>query len=462
MNITLRWWHRLLSQHSNDGPNSQWRDLLYRSTSSAFLVSVSGAGLGFITHLVLARLIGKAEYGIYALMLSWVSLLATVSQAGQDANVVRFLPTYLISSQWGKVRGLRNGIGLLVLGSSTTIAIIGCIVVHFVGGRRTPEWRETFYIGLAMLPILTQLQQSGAMHRAFKRAVASNAYTVIARPAILLALLAIIVALSAKLDAPIAAGVSAIAALLALALSAWHVTRAWPGAGRHATAEYDISRWARTGMQLSFLSIVMVAGNRLDVLILGGLLGASDVGPYYAAVQIASLTLYAGQAVNVILAPLIAERYDAGDIRGLQAVAYRATRISVLGALATAICAALAGRWLLKAFGPGFETAYVPLLILLTGYCITSGFGEVGFLLSMTRYQAQTSLFVIVGVVANISIEVSLVPHLGPTGAALGAIGSLAVWRGLSLRFAIRHLGVNPAIFHKPLAGEGRPEHERG
>lgn len=441
----------------NNGSDSEWRGLLYRGTSRAFLVSVCGAGLGFIAHLAVARLIGKADYGIYALMLSWVSLLATVAQAGQDTNVVRFLPTYVIKDEWGKAKGLRRGIGLLVLGISTAMAAAGCLFVDLVGARQSEAWRATFYIGLAMLPILTQLQQSGAMHRAFKRAVGSNVYTVIVRPMAMLALLAVLDVTLGRLDAPIAAGASAVAALVALAISAWHLTRDWPTAGRDAPPKYEISRWARVGAQLSFLSIVIVAGNRLDVLILGALLGTGDLGPYYAAVQIAGLALYAGQAVNVILAPLIAERYDAGDMQGLQAVSNRATRISFLGALMAAVCCALAGRWVLGAFGPGFETAYIPLLLLLLGYCVTSGFGEVGFLLSMTRYQRQVSLFVLVGIAANVAIAVTLVPRWGPTGAALGAIASLTIWRGLSLRFAIRHLHVNPAIFHRPAVhGAGR------
>lgn len=149
--------------------------LLHRGAAQALLVSIVGAALGLAAHVFVARLIGKTDYGVYALMLSWIMILSVVAQVGQDSNVVRFLPTYMLRGEWGKARGLRRSIGWLVLGISVVIALAGCAVVAIVGRHQSLSWRATFYIGFALLPVLTQLQQSGAMHRAFKRAASANA-----------------------------------------------------------------------------------------------------------------------------------------------------------------------------------------------------------------------------------------------------------------------------------------------
>jgi O-antigen/teichoic acid export membrane protein len=98
-------------------------------------------------------------------------------------------------------------------------------------------------------------------------------------------------------------------------------------------------------------------------------------------------------------------------------------------------------------FGHEFDTAYVPLLILLAGYCASTCFGEVGFMLSMTRYQKQASVFVLVGIAANCIAAVLLVPRLGATGAAIGASLSLFIWRGLAWRFVTARLGIEPSVF---------------
>src|SRR6185312_3247985 len=143
---------------------ADWRRLLSRGAVGALVVSVAGAAVGFGAHVFIARLVGKADYGTYALMLSWVSVLAVVAQAGQDNNVVRFLPGYVLRGEWGKARGLHRNIGWLVFASSAVVAVCGCAVVAWVGRDHDLGWQTTFYIGFAMLPALTQLQQSGAMH----------------------------------------------------------------------------------------------------------------------------------------------------------------------------------------------------------------------------------------------------------------------------------------------------------
>src|SRR5215468_4835845 len=109
-------------------PASSFRYIL-SGAAGAFAVQVLGAGLGVASHLFIARILGQAPYGTYALMLSWVSLLAAVSQIGQDVAVVRFLPIYLATHQWGLIKGLRRGIGSLVFVISSIVALCGCMLV---------------------------------------------------------------------------------------------------------------------------------------------------------------------------------------------------------------------------------------------------------------------------------------------------------------------------------------------
>lgn len=429
------------------GDDVEWRRLLHRGASGAFVVSVAGTALGFAAHVFVARVAGKADYGVYALMLSWVSVLAVFAQAGQDFNVVRFLPTYVASEEWGKARGLRRGIGLLVLGISVAIALVGSAVIHFVGAHHSREWRETFYIGFAMLPVLTELQQSGAVHRAFKRAAAAGMYTVVVRPVILIALLGVVVTGFGRVDAPLAAAASAVATVAALAASAWHLSKAWPLSVRHVRAEYEFHAWVRMGLNLSVFAVVWAVGNRVDVLILGGLMGTADVGPYYAAVQIAGICAYTLNAVNVIFGPMVAERYDAGDLAGLQRIARRASRLSLVGAVVSGALIAVVGYWLLGLFGRGFESAYVPLLILVSGCCVTAGLGPVDSLLALTRFQKLVSLIVLLGVVVNGVVAAMLIPRLGAIGAAIAWSLSLVVWRFLAFRYGVIHLGINISAF---------------
>ena len=420
--------------------------ILRKGTSLTLVVLVSGAGISMLAHLFIARVIGQAEYGVYALMLSWTGVLAVVAQMGQDASVVRFLPTYVAYGQWGEARGLRRAIGTWVFLAAVAIGVLGCAWVYASRSAHSAGWSATFYIGFATLPLTTLLDQSSAFLRALKHAAASTVYSSVVRKLALIVVLGVAVLAGARADAPLAALATALAMPVALAASAWHLRHKWPAEAKLTIPSYTVRPWLLMGGKMGTMSIVIVAGRWLDVLILGAMVQPSALGAYYAAVQIAALAWYGANAANVILGPMLAERYDAKDHAGLEAVAQRAAWYAFLVALACVVLFALVGRWALGLFGSGFEAAYLPMLILLLAYCIAGALGDAPLVLSMTRYQLAGSLFSAAGVAANCIVAILLIPRFGAVGAAFGALSSQCVWRALSLWFAITRLHVNPSI----------------
>lgn len=421
---------------------------LRKGTAGAFGVQVCGAGLGLIAHFVVARLLGAEQYGAYALTLTWISLLTVPALLGQDTSVVRFLPAYCHHGAWDKAKGLRRSVSLMVLIVSLVIAVLGALIVYQIRARLGATLEHTLLAGFMLLPVLTQLQLSGALHQALKRAGSSYSFNIILRPILLLGLIfTLTLALHERLSAALVMLASTLAALIALAASAWSLGGVWPATAAKVRAHYDIRSWFVVGSQLLLLSLIVIAGTRLGVLMLGALGGTEKVGPYYAGVQLAGLGLYGLQAVNTILAPMIAERYSANDSAGLEAVSRKAARLGFGLALLMSVALTLTGYRLLGLFGAEFTTAYGPMLVLLLGYCISTSLGEVGFLLSMTDYQKQVTGFVGVGVIINLLLSILLIPHMGMYGAAIATAVGLIVWRGFALVFVIKRMRLNPTIF---------------
>lgn len=432
---------------AEQGEDASVRRLFYRGTAGAFLVQVGGAGLGMLAQFIVARLLGAEQYGAYALTLSWVSTISVFALLGQDTSVVKFLPVYAQSGDWRRAFGLRRGISAMILVSSLTIAVGGSVIVYLVPQRINPTLQRSLWTGFVLLPVLTQLQLSGALHRALKRAISSGVFNNILRPLLLIVLVLVTwFGLGDYLNAPLALGGSVCAAFMSLVVSSVLLVRIWPENARGVEPTYEWRRWSTVGLQLSLLSIIVIAGNRLDVLIFGALAGSREVGPYYVAVQMAGFALYALQATNVVLAPLIAERYSVRDLRGLQLAARRAARIGFGVAVLASTFFALTGHWLLGFFGPEYPAAYGALLVLLLGYCISTSFGEVGFMMSMTEYQKQAAVFVAFGVGINCVVSWLLIPRFGMLGAACGAALSIITWRGLAMHFVITRMKINPSV----------------
>jgi len=420
--------------------------LLRRGASGALLVQVGGAGFSLIVNVLLARLVGKSQYGIYAYAMSWVSVLVVLALLGQSSSVVRFVPVYLHRKEWGTLRGLRRGASGIVLAGSIAIMLAGAALVLALHDRMGSATLQTMLASFLLLPLLAQLGLNGGFFRGYKQAVSSGAYNSLVRPIFLIALVLVLaLPLGLRLDAAGIMLANVVAALAAVACSEWHLSRAWPVAAKHIKPSYEPRAWFKLGRQLFLLAAIGIVSNRVDVLILGGFAGADVVGPYYAAVRLAAIAAYGLTAVNTILAPMIAESYATEDHATMAKLVHHAAKLTFI--VTAAVALAVAGYWVLGLFGKGFaEAAYVPLLIILAGQCVAAMSGPTGFLMTMTRYERQASWFMALAAALNVVFSVALIPLFGLIGAALAtAFGSVA-WNVSGLAFVRSRLGVNPTV----------------
>ncbi len=424
---------------------------MYRGASGAFLVQVGGAGLGLVVHIVLARYLGLEQYGVYTLALSWVSVFSVLALFGQGTSLLRLIPGYVHHGQWSELRGLRTRTSQIALLTSVVISLVGVLVIYLLRARLGETMVLTFSASLLLLPILVQLQVSSAFLQGFKRAASSGAFNSLLRPAAFLLLVLVFpVIFGRRLDAPSAMFATVIAVCIAAGFAVIYLRRAWPDKAKQAEPSHKTRAWLRLGRQMFFLSVIGIVLNRVDVLVLGGLAGAEEVGPYYAAVQLAAMVLYGLNAVNTILAPMIAECYAAGDHATLGKLVHRAAWVIFIVTVVIALALAIAGRWVLELFGNGFSVAYLPLLIILGGQCVNAATGPVGFLMTMTRFESQAPLIFGGGAVLNVLLSILLIPVLGIIGAAIATAVAMVAWNLCAFVFVRRRLGVNPTIF--PLA----------
>ncbi|HEX5951843.1 MAG TPA: oligosaccharide flippase family protein [Rhodanobacteraceae bacterium] len=428
--------------------------LLRRGASGALLVQVGGAGFSLIVNVLLARLVGKSQYGIYAYAMSWVSVLVVLALLGQSSSVVRFVPVYLHRKEWDTLRGLRRGASGIVLAGSVVIMLVGAAVVFALRNRMGDATLQTMLAGFLLLPLLAQLGLNGGFFRGYKRAVSAGAYNSLVRPVFFIALvLALALPLGLRLTARDIMLANVIAALAAVGCSEWQLSRGWPAAAKRVKPSYDSRAWFRLGRQLFLLAAIGIVSNRVDVLILGGFAGADEVGPYYAAVRLAAIAAYGLTAVNTILAPMIAESYAVEDHATVAKLVHHAAKLTFVVTVTVGIGIAVAGYWVLGLFGKGFaEAAFIPLLIILAGQCISAAAGPVGFLMTMTRYERQASWFMALAATLNIVLSVALIPLFGLVGAAIASAAGIVAWNLSGLLFVRSRLDVNPTVL--PLPGK--------
>jgi O-antigen/teichoic acid export membrane protein len=181
---------------------------------------------------------------------------------------------------------------------------------------------------------------------------------------------------------------------------------------------------------------------RLDVAILGALVGPGTLGVYAVASKYAELLRLPGLAVTYVLYPRLAARDREDAARAVASLLPPALVLTALAALPLAAAVPL----LPYVYGPAFAGAMLPAYILLFGLVGEGVAGLVSAYLYGVGRPGANSLALGVSVVMTIVLDVMLIPRYHVIGAAAAsAVAYLTSSAALVVcYFVVRKLGSRP------------------
>ena len=121
---------KLLHEHLNQfylnkitGPSIA--AVLIRGASSAFIVKIIGTGLMFVSHMIMARILGAASYGNFAYAMTWLTVLALFGNLGLDNASLRFVAEYNGTQKWRLMKGFLKRSIQISSGVSILLTVCG-------------------------------------------------------------------------------------------------------------------------------------------------------------------------------------------------------------------------------------------------------------------------------------------------------------------------------------------------
>lgn len=416
------------------------RGRLARASLGSFLLKGIGTVIAFGYSLLLARLLGVAQYGIYEFVVAWVALLAVPSVFGFDKVLLRVLPAAAVDGDWGEARGLMRWTTIAVAGGSLVVAAVaGGLAWRGAGATPWP-----FLIGCAALPLFAlSILWEGAL-RGLHRIVEGQMPITIVRPLIAAAVAALlIVALGAPARAETALLSLAAGALVAAATSAFLYRLRAPRELRRATASYRPRRWVSIGAPIMVMTGMAIANNRIGTIALGTLGSAEAAGVFAVLGRASELIPFALVAVNAAVAPAFSELHAAGDRDRLQRVVTRSARLTFALAAPIALGLWFFGEAFLQLYGGAFVEGSLALRILVAAQLVNITMGPAGVLLVMTGHERVATAGFALAVAINAALCFALVPSAGVVGAAIAATASIVVWNVALAVLAVRLVGVH-------------------
>ncbi len=403
----------------------------------AFTVRIFSAAIAFVSQIILARMMGEFEYGIFVFVWVLVILFGSLSCVGFHSVVIRFLPEYQAAAALDEIRGVTTTVRVFALTSATTVAVVGLLGLWLFGAHVETYYLFPLYLGLFTLPMISLGDVMDGTSRAHGWALSAMSPTFIIRPLLVLVFMVLAVSAGAAHTAQTAM-VAAMAAAYVTTVSQFLVlTYRLRSRYVEGPRRIELGRWLKVSIPIFLVDGFGFLLTNSDVVIVGLYLDPDDVAIYFAAAKTMALVHFVMFAVKAAAGPRVSNAM-ARDRRQLAAIAIESARWAFWPSLLVGALVLLAGPFLLSLFGPAFVTG-MPLMMILFGGILAKAFvGPAETLLTMAGQQTLCVILYAGALVANIALNLSLIPLLGLTGAALATAGAMFV-EAMLLHIAVRH-----------------------
>lgn len=414
-------------------------------------IVVSGV-LSLAVVIAVTRGLGPIGSGVFFQLVALFSILASLSELGAPAGLVRTIPRYQTFGRTGDVRGAVT-VALWPVGILSSLIAVALVLlaprVTVLLGLDTAHGSSYLRAIAPFLPLAALSSVTLAATRGFGTMVTYVWLENIAKPALRPVL--ILVAMASGLG-PMAALVAwAVPSALMLPVAALamvtllrHSEQAVSSGTERMPLRALASEFWRFAAPRGLASIFQVAILWLDVILVGSLRSTEEAGVYAAVSRLVAVGVFAIEGVRLAIAPQVSAALARQDGEGAQLL-YRVGTWWLVGvSWPLYLTLAIFAPFVLRIFGSEFERGAPALLIVSLAMLVGVGTGNVSVVLLMGGKSVWNLANTAAALFVNVLLNILLIPVLGMSGAALAWAASLLVNNVVPLWQVRRSLHLDP------------------
>lgn len=391
---------------------------LIEGAIGTFGLRITYTGLTFIISILLARILGASEFGVYNYVLTWASLLAIPGTFGLSDLLVREIAIYKNQSSWDLMKGMLLWSDRLVFVISVGISLLAVSIVWHWKIVTDREMLIAFSLAMISVPMASLRDLRRGAIRGLDRILLGFLPEMLFSP-----LMQVVLTISAYLflksnfNASWVIGIYDFATIATLSIAAIFLNRNLPNAVKEAIPDYEVKKWLKSALPFMWLIGIYFINSRIDVLMLGSLESVEAAGIYVPVNRAGQLITFVLMAVSSTLSPTVASLYADGQLKHLQDVVSQSARGVFIASSLLTMMMIVGGYWYLLLFGSEFISGQTALNISCIGQAIYNWTGLSGVVLSMTGNERYMTISGSVSTLINIVLNALLIPQWGIEGA---------------------------------------------
>ena len=415
-----------------------------------FSLRIAAAGCAYLAQVLMARMMGGEEYGIFATVWVWIAILGHTATLGLAQGACRFLPVERARGHLDAVRGFLRGGALASMAGGLGLALAGLAVAEIQHDILDGPYGGPILVAVLVVPLFAFQDYLEGVARSQGWPMLAIAPPYLLRQGMIMAGMIGAVLFGAPAHAWVAIActlaATGIAATIQGVLLLARLRRHLPAGPRRTRWKI----WLTACLPIAAGELATSAFGFVDVVLLGFLAPPTSVGLYFAATRIQQFVVFVSYAASAATAQRFAAARAEGDEAGLASLVRSQARWTFLGTALVGLGVLAAAPILLGLFGSDFHDSLPVLAILVAGGVAASLFGPGEDILIMLGGERLCVAITLAMLVLAVLLCLALIPWLGITGAALAMAGATAL-RGLAMAVGARAVhGIATPAFSRP------------
>jgi O-antigen/teichoic acid export membrane protein len=402
---------------------SLW-SFLWNGAAWAFLFRVLFSFFGFVSGVLLTKLLPVADVGSYFLLISAVSIVSAVALFGLNLSLVPLVVDAVREGGKGRVLGVAIDSFLLVVIFSIVVSGVFLFVYYervllFFGGHGV--WFVFLLWGMVVCGSL--MNAVVEIYRGLRDIFLASFFAFFPGFFFVLFLLAYWFFLGSG-DLVSVIKLSILSVLVSCLISWVVLFRVLRG----GVWDTQVVRILKISAPLWVTNLMLVLLMQFDVWVLGWQGESSVVGVYGAASRLTQFLTFPLVVVNSVVVPIIGEMYLKGELTRLERLLRITSLLAFVPALLCFLFFVFMGHWLLGiVYGVEYVGGYSVLILLALGNLVSIACGSAAYMLIMAgKQKIFMSVTLFAGLVA-IVLSLILVGEYGAFGVASAAATGLAL-----------------------------------
>ena len=390
-------------------------------------------GVNFTVQVLIVRYLTEASYGAFALALSLAALGTTLVTFGLDRGVGRFLAVYDEQGDHARLFGtLALVVGtILSLGLALILIVIGFQDVLLGAVVSDGQAASLLVILIFLAPIDAADNLLGGVLAVFASAKSIFIRKYVVGP--LLRLTVVVLLVLGRFEVDFLAAGYVISGAIGVALYAsilWRVLgdRGLRGYLRRDAIKVPVRDILTFTFPLLSTDLLYIAMHTTDALFLGYFHGTEEVAALRVVQPLAGLNQLVFSSFAILYMPIASRLFARDDRAGVADLYWRtAIWMAVFSFPVFAVTTSLATPVTVTLYDQRYAESAVYLALLSFGAYTNAALGFNGLTLRVFGFIRYTIVINVVAAVANVILNLTLIPPLGALGAAISTMATMII-----------------------------------